>query len=86
MKRLKGLQILLISAKSWLTLPYSSETLVPVSLGDVGNIIHRCEAELSPGLQNTTSAQGIHTYIDNRAVQILYEFSISVFEGSIYAS
>lgn len=66
--------------------PYSSETLVPISLGDVGNIIHRCEAELPPGLQNTTSAQGIHMYIDNRTVQVLYELSTSVVEGSIYAS
>jgi hypothetical protein len=47
MESLKWLQILLMSAKSWLTLPHSSETHVAAGLDDVRNMSATVKQESS---------------------------------------
>lgn len=81
MERLKRLQSLLISAKSWLTVPHSSETHVPAGLGDVRSMRNSTFTKAAKYYFYTRDK-----YLDNYPVQILYWFSVSVGEGDTYDS
>ena len=81
MERLKCLQILLISAKTWSTLPHSSETHVPAGLSDVRNTQNRTFTKAAKYYLYTRDK-----YLGNYSVQFLYWLSISIVESNIYDS
>lgn len=81
MERLKCLQILLISAKTWSTLPHSSETHVPAVLSDVRNTQNRTFTKAAKYYLYTRDK-----YLANYSVQFLYWLSISIVESNIYDS
>lgn len=81
MERLKCSQILLISAKSWSTVPHSAETHVPAGLGDVRSTCNSTFTKAAKYYFYTRDK-----YLDNYPVRILYWFSVSVVEGNTYDS